>query len=249
MLELAGDGWSRCLESGDRVRFGRGGSVDDDDVELVVHDDPRLHRHCGTIDVDDDGWSVANTGRWLRVRVVSLDRAGFDDLRPGDRLRVPWRSARVEIHVGERCHAFTARFTSEAEACGPPSDGALSGDGDGDVGTAAPVRLDRAAGYFRALVALCEPQLRDPSSTEVATDLQIALRLNGLSIETRRVSGKAIERRLDQCRVRFGLKEYDHAGFAAGLERRDARRRLVEAAILSGTVSADDLQVLAAVVA
>jgi len=238
VLELVGDGWGRRIAVGERVTFGRGG----DDVDIVVADDPRLHRCCGVITVDDRGWELVNTGRWLRLRVVNLDRFGVDSLFPGQRLHVPWSEARIQAHVGDRCHEFVARY--EASDRSPGAESTIPSDGEHPDATAVPVRVDRSSGYFRALVALCEPQLLDPSSSDVATDLQIARRLNRSGRESGRLSGKTVERRLDNCRTRFGLKVTDENGFSVGLERRDSRRLLVEVALLTATVTPEDLRVL-----
>lgn len=238
VLELVGDGWGRRIPLGGRVSFGRGG----DGVDIVVADDPRLHRCCGTIAVDERGWELVNCGRWLRLRVVSLDRFGVDSLFPGQRLHVPWSEARVQVHVGDRCHEFVARYEAAVGSSG--GEATTPSDSDHPDATAVPVRVDRSSGYFRALVALCEPQLLDPSTSDVATDLQIARRLNRSGRESGRLSGKTVERRLDNCRTRFGLKMTDEHGMSVGLERRDSRRLLVEVALLTATVTPDDLSVL-----
>ena len=81
-------------------------------------------------------------------------------------------------------------------------------------------------------------------SVDVPTDLAIALRLNRSGAEARRLTGKTVERRLDHCRSRFGLKHVSEDGSSAGLERRDARRVLLDAAIASGTVTLIDLRLL-----
>ena len=241
MLLLEGDGWARTVEPGQTVTFGRAwggeGAGAGAGAELCIGDDPRLHRHCGTIVVERDGWELHNTGSWLSLRIVSTDRRGVDSLEPGSSVRVPWSNVSVQVHLIDRCHEFAARFVSEPAV--PLAGFAPGFDGDGP--TLAPVVVDRTAGYFRALVALCEPQLVDPTSNEIATDLQIALRLNRSGLERSRLTGKTVERRLDNCRGRFGLKETDDRGMSAGLERRDARRRLVELALLTGTVTVDDL--------
>lgn len=236
MLELVGDGWERVVDSGEQLRFGRGGGG----VELVLADDPRLHRHCGTIEVDDAGWVLRNAGRWLRLRVIGLDRFGVDSMLPGQHLRVPWAEARVQVFAGERCHEFTARHTAT------PADGhdTTAAVDLAEESTEVPIRVDRDTGYFRALVALCEPQLLDPSTVTIASDLEIARRLNRSGTERSRLTGKSVERRLDNCRTRFGLKVVDDTGASVGLERRDSRRLLVEVALLTATVTPGDLRVL-----
>lgn len=234
MLELSSQRWTRILVAGDRLSFGRG-----DGVDLELGDDPRLHRRCGTVSVTEAGWELANDGAWLRLRVRGLDRPGSDSVLPGASIVVPWRFARIEIHTGSLRHEMVARWSAPH----PPAERRTVADDAGER-THVPVRIDREAAYFRALVALCEPQLRDPASSDVATDLQIARRLNRSGAELRRVGGKAVERRLDTCRGHFGLKAGGPDGHGAGLEQRDGRRRLVELAILTGTVTSADLAVL-----
>lgn len=233
-LVMAGDGWRRLLAVGDEVRFGRGGPG----VDVVIADDAALHRHCGTVEVGPDHWVLRNTGRWLRIRVVSLDRPGVAQLLPGDVVAVPWPSVRVEVWSGDRCVRFTAVHRRECDPSAGPS--LVTADDDATV---VPFSLSRTSGAFRALVALCEPQLVDPTSHHVPTDAQVAARLNRLPVEPRRVTAKTVERRLDHCRVRFRLKGGGGTG-GAGLEQRDARRRLVEVALLTGAVSAGDLDLL-----
>lgn len=237
MLDVITERWTRRLAPGARLTFGRGGPG----VDEVVADDPRLHRRCGTIVVTDTGWELTNDGRWLRLRVRSLDRSGSDDLLPGQSIVVPWDAARVELHAGPVRHDLVVRWVGARPQRAP----AAIVD-DSDDRTSVPVRVDRETAYFRALVALCEPQLRDPTSIDVATDLEIARRLNRAGGEPRRVSGKTVERRLDACRTHFGLKASSDDGGGAGLEVRDARRRLVELALLTGTVTVGDLALLAA---
>lgn len=206
---------------------------------MALSDDPRVHRRCGTITVTDSGWTVANDGAWLRLRVRGLDRPGSDSVLPGASIAVPWTHARIEIHTGADRHDLTACWS--AVETSPGRRPVLDDTGER---THVPVRVDRETAYFRALVALCEPQLRDPGSSHVATDLEIARRLNRSGAELRRVGGKTVERRLDACRGHFGLKSVGPDGHGAGLEQRDGRRRLVELAILTGTVTPDDLAVL-----
>jgi hypothetical protein len=232
MLVVEGDGWTREIECGRSVAFGRSGEAE----VLPLSDDGRLHRQCGVISVAPDGWTIRNTGRWLSIRVSSADRCGVDVLRSGEWLRVPWPSAEVSVCVGAATYGFLARsqVLPVPAAVSPPMSSEL---------TEVPVPIDRSAAYFRALVALCEPMLLDPRSSEVPTDLQVAWRLNRSPLEQRRVTGKTVERRLDTCRARFGLKETTE-GTSAGLERRDGRRALVELALRTGTVGHRDLLAL-----
>lgn len=99
--------------------------------------------------------------------------------------------------------------------------------------------LDRDAGYFLAAIALCEPRLRDPSTSEVASVAQVARTLSRVGPE--RVSVKAAERRLAHLRSRLGVGGDALGGSAAGLEVRDAGRQLVDLLLRTGTVTVADL--------
>lgn len=225
-----------ALHAGEDVSFGRHdaeGAVN----HLGLSGNPRLHARAGTITADDGGWVLANTGRWLHLRVTPLDGPDRTDVAPGRSLRVPWGHVRVEVVTGDEAIGF-------AVACPLLDDGGdrqplSSGDTVGGLG------LDRTAGYFRAAVALCAPRLRDPSSTEVATIAEVARDLGRAPGESDRVSQKAVERRLAHLRKRLGVGGDDADGIsAAGLEVRDASRQLVDLLMRTGTVTGADLALL-----
>jgi hypothetical protein len=76
---------------------------------------------------------------------------------------------------------------------------------------------------------------------------EIARRLTASGRETGRVSPKAVERRLANVRQRLGLAaDVPFGGSGAGLEVRDAARRLVDLALRTGTVGPADLALLEA---
>lgn len=234
------------LEPGRAVTFGR--TRDDqggpglvggpDDAHLGLSTSTRVHAVAGRIEVRNDGWLLANQGRWLHLRVARLDGPAHAEVAPGRTLRVPWPGVRVELATSDEEVAFEVHCPALAtlqpdEVIEPPA---------GD--TVRALDLDREAGYFRALVALCAPRLRDPSSTEVATVAQVARTLGGLPSEPDRVSVKAVERRLAHLRSRVAIGGDPDEVSAAGLEVRDASRRLVDLALRTGTVTTADLQLL-----
>ena len=237
MLEITLDRAVHRLHPGDVRTFGRGGAG----VDYVIGDDDRLHRRAGTITVSESGWDLRNDGRWLLLRIVSAERFGLDVLEPGNSLHVPWKRARVEVVVGASTVGFSAEFRGQNPENDPRPPSFV---GDGDPGTVTPTSIERTSGAFRALVALCEPRLRQPGTLEVATDLEIARRLNAQGDEQRRITGKTVERRLDYCRGRLDLKLRGPGGSSIGSEQRNARRHLAEVALMTGTVTVDDLEVL-----
>lgn len=240
MLTVTASGWSGDVAEGEVLRFGRG--TPDDGVELTLSDDPRLHRQCGVLTVQDDGWTVFNTGGWLHLRLVDLDGLGRDDLPPGSRRRVPWIRTEVSVGLGTDRVGFSAeqrvlRPAGRAEL--PPEAGQLSGRLTID-----PFALDRGTGYFRALVALCQPRLEDSRNREVPSDAQVAVRLNRVPSEVQHVTARGVGRRIAYLRSLFGLLEQDERGSSAGLERRGARAHLVDIALEAGVVTAADLRLL-----
>ena len=240
MLEIRTPDGNHSVPAGEQCSFGRGLDI----VDLVLTDDPRVHRHVGTAVVDDAGWTLHNDGRWLHLRVTALDRRASDVLEPGAALRVPWNRARVDIVVGTDTIGFEAYHHGLARPAARP----LAVE-TGDARTAIPVEISRNSGAFRALLALCEPRLAEARTEARAetlpTNQAIALRLNRSGVEERRVTAKTVERRLDYCRRRLGLKAGPDEGGQLGVDYRAARHQLVDAAVMAGLVAAADLELLA----
>ena len=244
ILTVTHAGGEVVLGVGDEVTFGRdqgdGPGVDAGAgvPHLALSTSARLHAHAGRIEALDDGWLLVNEGRWLHLRVVPRDGADSTDVTPGRTLRVPWPSVRVEVATGEE--VVSVEVDCPLLATEAPASGAVpAGD------TVRALDLDRDAGYFRALVALCAPRLRDPSTPEVPTVAEVARTLSALPVEGGRVSTKAVERRLAHVRRRAGVGGDPDGVSAAGLEVRDASRRLVDLALRTGTVTVADLDLLA----
>lgn len=237
-VRLVHEGAVTVLRPGDAVTFGRNAAAQDPPSgrHVGLGADSALHAHAGTLAWADGGCVVTNTGRWLRLRLTEIGGPGRADLDPGRALRIPWRRTRVEIATGSTITGFEVDL-------GPLEPSQVEPNTAGD--TVAALDLDRTSGYFRALVALCEPRLRDPSTDEVATAARIALRLNALPDEPEKVTPKAVERRLAHARRRVGVGGTDPSGVsAAGLEVRDAGRQLADLALRTGTVTTGDLALL-----
>lgn len=233
------DGRAR-LTAGDSLTFGRR-DPEGDAGHLGLSDNPRLHLHAGRVDVDEAGWVLTNVGRWLQVRVVEHGGPNRIDLQPGRVVRVPYPRCGVEVATGDETVGFVATCpvvpaTPVGAAEGP---GALAGATVGGLG------LDRGAGYFRAVVALCVPRLVDPQSDDVSSMGEVVRLLNRSGAEAERVSPKGVERRLAHVRSKLGIGATDpYGGSAAGLEVRDAARALADVVLRTGTVTPADLALL-----
>ena len=230
------------LRPGEGLTFGRRPAAADDagpstEPHLGLSDSTALHARAGRLAVDESGCTLANTGRWLRLRLVHLDGIERSDLDPGRSVRVPWVRTRIEVAAGVQTVGF--ELVGRIPVDQPAAVDVPAGDTQRGLG------LDRSAGYFRALVALCEPRLRHPGTDAVAAAGDIARRLTGSGRESGRVSAKAVERRLANVRHRLGIGGTDpDGGSAEGLEVRDATRQLVELLLRTGTVTRADLALL-----
>lgn len=235
VLSLRLDDRELPLAAGESLTFGRGDGSEPG--HLALSENPKLHGQAGRIEVEEGGWLLTNTGRWLQLRVVELGGPNRVDLQPGRVVRVPYAHSRVEVTTGDETVGFDAWCPVLADA-GADDGGAVPLGGS----TVAALGLDRGAGYFRALVALCAPRLRDPQTDTVASVGEIVRLLNALPAETERVTAKAVERRLAHVRSKVGLAANDpYGGSAAGLELRDAARQLADLVIRTGVVTAADL--------
>lgn len=235
-------GPDQSLTFGRTVEGESGCEGDGSTPHLALADDPALHARAGLLRALSDGWVLENTGRWLHLRLLEVNGGGRTEVAPGRSLRVPWPRCRVEIATGNQVSGFELETAADpadgSGRAGPPAVG-----GDTEQGLA----LARGTGYFRALVALCEPQLRRPGTTGVATAAEIARTLNRSDSEAERVTAKAVERRLAHVRQRVGIGGDDPRGVsAAGLEVRDAAHLLVDLALRTGTVTAADLDLITA---
>lgn len=229
------------LAAGHSLTFGRtepaGTAADVPHLGLSAN--PRLHLHAGRVDVDGAGWVLTNVGRWLQVRVVEHGGPNRIDLQPGRVVRVPYARCGVEVATGDETVGFTAFCPVVPAALAFGAGGALAGATVGGLG------LDRNAGYFRAVVALCLPRLLDPQSDEVASVGEIVRLLNRSGAEAERVTPKGVERRLAHVRSKLAIGAADpYGGSAAGLEVRDAARLLADVLLRTGTVTPTDLALL-----
>jgi hypothetical protein len=170
-LADAGDGKPQLmhLRPGDSVTFGRGAPGCPVDVELPYDG---VSRRAGHICAVGDYWTLSNLSQHTTYLVENLEGAGehikVSPRRLGapvafelSRLLLPVTDGTYEIKVFAPQHAYADE--------GQPL----------DVGepTVAPFSLNHEAKYFRVLVALCEPRLREGGSVAVPSARQVCGRL------------------------------------------------------------------------
>ncbi|GAA2404380.1 FHA domain-containing protein [Actinomadura vinacea] len=223
----------RELSPGETLSFGRGTPGHLVDLQL---DNPTVPRLAGEILAVDDHWRLSNFSH-DRTYVVENPEGAGEYLRiPPLRAScpVPFEFSRVVLSTRGPTASFQVYAsqhlyleTSDVEP--PDLDGAT---------TISAFSLDQDATYFLILVALCEPRLRDESSTAVPTSRQVAERLS--TLPNRKISLRAVNFHIDylaeqKLRVKQPFEE----------ERLDGKRAaVVDVALRFGLIREEHLPLL-----
>lgn len=216
-------------------------------VDLSVSGSPRVSRRAGVVEATPYGILVTNTGSNPIFVRLGTEPTSIS-LRPGQAYLVTAGIARVtfagvsdyfEIEVGDQ--PGDSRSLDEPTIAGEP--------------TMAAFGLNEETAYFRCLVALCEPTLRNPQSPWIPTSTQIAERLYEYGLIAEERDGDWVDRRLDDVRSKLPIGEKPWTAEQArsatpeeakqamaremsGAPRRTARKeQLVEFAIANGLVT------------
>jgi len=233
--DAAGPGWllvDFCGEEHDlgelgRLSFGRA-------ADLVLEDDPYLHRTVGEFVAADGHWWLRNTGN--RTTLTVRDRAGSHlvvvgpggtaALLPGEQ-SVTFSSGphRYEIDV---VLEWPEPFVHEpCELVDPLAERTLEW---GKV----PLNDDQRL----LLVALCEPLLRDPAGVDVV------LPTNRAAAATLGWTLTKLNRKLDHLCLKFARAGVGGLHGDVAVLAADRRRRLVDHAVEVGLVTAEDVSLL-----
>ncbi|MEO8527634.1 MAG: hypothetical protein ABI435_00990 [Pseudolysinimonas sp.] len=201
--------------------------------DLVVDDNPYLHRRFLVLRQDGDLWWLENVGARIAATVSDFSGTVQAVLAPGGRLPLGFDAMHVVFGAGSTVYDLRIRSDRPAPRIDEPDADSGAHDGDTTIGVVSlspPQRL--------LLVALCENILRlvdggrggIPSSAEASARLGWTL--------------AAFTRRLD-----YLCQKLERAG-ASGLRGEkgqlatDRRMRLVEHAVATRLVTRDDLILL-----
>ncbi|GAA2213607.1 FHA domain-containing protein [Nonomuraea monospora] len=165
--------YSRELAPGEQVSFGRG--TPGSPVDLVL-DDPAVSRRAGRIAAVGDYWLLTNLSTSKTYVVENPEGGGeFVKVPPGRMgAPIPFEFSRVSLPAVDGTVSFLVFAPQHIHV--PP------GNADGGPVTQVAYPLDQNAKYFRILVALCEPRLRDPSTSRIPTIPEIIERLPDLGL-------------------------------------------------------------------
>lgn len=202
------------------------------DADLVIDDNPYLHRRFLEISWRDSLWWLINIGSQLSATLADEESRVQAWLAPGTHLPVVFPSTAVRFTAGRTSYEFVLYLSS------PPFSGVITHD---DAGTDAATTLGRMAltlDQRLLILAVAEPALRAdlgrsvnlPSSAEAAARLGWPL--------------TKFNRKLDN--VCQKLKKAGVQGLHGDSERlaSSRRSRLVEYALAVRLVTVEDLKLL-----
>ena len=223
VLSIVFCGEEHRVDRGRRFAIGR-------EADLVIDDNPFLHRVFLVVEHHADLWFVSNVGSQLSATVSGADGQMEAFLAPGASLPVVFERTVV---------AFTAGPTSyELTLTGPSSAYRPSMADDASVGdtTLGPTRLTRD--QRKCIVALAEPRLRGDGRAAVVLPSSVAAarRLGWTTTKFNRKLDNVCDK-LTKLGVR-GLRG-DIAEYAS-----NRRARLVEYAVATRLVTVEDLPLL-----
>ncbi len=220
-VEFCGESYE--IGEGEVITVGR-------DADLVVDDNPFLHRCFLTISVESGLCLVSNVGDRLSATASDLGGQMEAFLAPGATLPLVFATSRVSFAAGSTVYELLVH-NSASTFQAPSAAGTVNGDT-----TLGPSRL--TPDQRRLVVALAEPQLIGDlrTGTTIPTSKAAALRLGWPITKFNRKLDNVCEK-LDRVGVR-GL----HG--APGALASNRRARLVEYAVATRLVTGADLELL-----
>jgi hypothetical protein len=201
------------------------------DADLVIDENPYLHRHFLELHHRDGLWWLANVGQHLTATVSDLDSAAHAWLAPGAQLPVVFPMSVVRFAAGPTSYELSLHLADPPFI--PMSNGSEAASG---ATTKAPVVLTPEQRLL--VLALAEPGLRSPGSgtTNLPSSAAAAQRL-GWAI-TR------FNRKLDYLCHRLERAGVPGLHGAPDQLASGRRARLVHYALATRLITADDLGLL-----
>ena len=219
-------GETRRVDAGTELSFGRIG-------DLVIDDNPHLHRTLGRFRNRNGVWWLTNEGRSITITIADNGSRSSVVLAPGSDIALSFASATLRFRAGSTDYELGVELPDHADE----DDDDLSDDSfpdDLDERTISHKDIPLTDEQLLLLLALGEGLLRDGHSAgELPANRAVARRL-GWSLTK-------FNRKLDNLCNRFS--RLGVGGLRGSIDQlaTDRRRRLVEHAIGSGLITAADL--------
>lgn len=221
-LEFCGEWYS--IPAGKEFFIGR-------ESDLVIDDNPYLHRKFLRIYTDFGLWWLANVGQLLSATVSDSSGRVQAWLAPGARLPIVFETMHVMFSAGTTTYDFTIHSAEDFFNTSPP----LGGTG---IGTTTMAAVTLTTSQRLLLIALSEKVLGQsvPGRSELPTSTEAAKRLGW--------SMAAFNRKLDN--VCDKLDKIGVSGLRGGKGNLATHRRarLVEYAVATHLVGPEDLELL-----
>ncbi|QEO16285.1 hypothetical protein FLP10_15625 [Agromyces intestinalis] len=200
------------------------------EADLVIDDNPYLHRTFLTLAAEHGLWWLHNVGQLLSATVSDATGSVQAWLGPGARLPIVFPTLHVMFSAGATTYDFTVHAESDFYAT------TLTAESDVDGTTIMPISLTPSQRLL--VLALAESVLRQPSAgrATVPSSAEAAARL-GWSMTT-------FNRKLDNVCEKLDRFGVDGLRGGRGRLATNRRARLVEYAVATHLVSAADLQLL-----
>ncbi|MBE1878875.1 hypothetical protein [Myceligenerans pegani] len=222
-IEFCGE-WFRPEGDSESFDIGREG-------DLTVDDNPYLHRRFLRVTHEDGIWWLSNVGSLIAATVCDAGGGVQSWLPPGNRLPIVFPSTSVVFTAGPTTYELSLHLEDA-----PYHE--ISSDDDDVAGATTIGAIRFTTSQRQLIVALAEPMLRREGSglSEIPSSAAAARRLGWASTRFNRKLDNVCEK-LDRIGVK-GLRG------DSGSQATNRRARLVEYAVASRLVTADDLPLL-----
>ena len=222
-IEFCGE-WFRVEGEDETFDIGREG-------DLTVDDNPYLHRRFLRASCADGIWWLSNVGSLISATVCDAGGGVQSWLPPGNRLPIVFPSTSVVFTAGPTTYELTLQLEDA-----PYHE--IQSDDDGGSGATTIGAIRFTTSQRQLIVSLAEPMLRREGSglSEIPSSAAAARRLGWATTRFNRKLDNVCEK-LDRIGVK-GLRG------DSGSQATNRRARLVEYAVASRLVTAEDLPLL-----
>lgn len=225
VVDLAGDEYE--ASSNQELTFGRS-------ADIVVDDNPYLHRVLGRLHASNGVWWLSNVGGAIPIRLDDVGGPSYVIVAPGTTVAISFSTSTITFEAGERNYELRVELLADTDTDTDTDDQAA--DGFDPEATISASQLPLNDEQRLLLIALAEPWLREHGDDQLATNRQIASRL-GWTITK-------YNRKLDGLCKKYAAAGVSGLRGSSDLLARDRRLRLVEHALHAGVVAAGDLDLL-----
>lgn len=228
-LDFCGE--EHTLEPGDQLSFGRSG-------DLAIDDNPYLHRIVGVFSDRGGAWWLHHVGSRTALTLRDMHAPSVVSLAEGGGAGIHFGEFSVTFSAGPTRYELLGaleRHEWDTDLLGP--------DGFDSMRTLEWAKVELNDDQRLLLLAMCEPRLLEPASTDAAvpTNRAVALRL-GWTLPK-------VNRKLDHLAEKLARAGVDGVHGATGDNAAHRRRTVVDHAVRFGLVRADDLDRLGQAVA